>query len=119
MEKETSHRTEKPWGFELLFAETDVYIGKILFIKQGHRLSLHYHKKKDETLYIHQGQASMEIETFGEMSRMLANPGYSVRILPGIKHRIAAMEDTFIFEVSTPQLEDVVRVEDDYGRTDS
>ena len=111
-------KTEKPWGYELLFAQTPKYAGKIIFVKKGHRLSLQYHEKKDESMYIYQGKVRIEIE--GSDSRMVsrvAEPGYSIRIPPGTKHRLEAIEDTTLLEVSTPELEDVVRVEDDYGRT--
>jgi len=111
-------KTEKPWGFELLYARTPRYVGKIIFVKQGHRLSLQYHEKKDESMYIYQGKALMEMEgSDGEMVSAVAEPGYCVRIPPFTKHRIQAIEDTTLLEVSTPELEDVVRVEDDYGRS--
>ncbi|MFC2019416.1 cupin [Chloroflexota bacterium] len=111
-------KTEKPWGFELLYARTPRYVGKVIFVKQGHRLSLQYHEKKDESMYIYQGKALMEVEgSDGEMVSTVAEPGYSVRIPPLTKHRIQAIEDTTLLEVSTPELEDVVRVQDDYGRS--
>jgi mannose-6-phosphate isomerase len=116
--KELPRRTEKPWGFELLFAETPSYAGKLIFVKKGHRLSLQYHEKKDETMYLHQGEVLLEIEDEGKMKSMPLKPGQSLRIAPGTHHRLKAIEDTTIFEVSTPDLEDVVRLEDDYGRAE-
>ncbi len=110
-------KTEKPWGFELLFAHTPKYAGKVIFIKKGYRLSLQYHEKKDESMYIYQGKVRIEIEgADGGMTSYIAQPGYSIRIPPRTKHRLEAIEDTTLLEVSTPELEDVVRVEDDYGR---
>ena len=109
--------TEKPWGFELLFALTDKYAGKVIFVDKGRRLSLQYHKEKDETIYVHEGKVLLELETAGKMVTSELASGSSVRIPPMTKHRVTAMEDTLLFEVSTPELDDVVRVEDDYGRS--
>lgn len=110
-------KIKKPWGYELLFAYTPRYLGKILFIKAGHRLSLQYHEQKDETMYIHQGKALLEIEgSDGQLNQSVAQSGYCLRIVPLTKHRLQAIEDTTIFEVSTPELEDVTRLDDDYGR---
>jgi len=109
-------RIEKPWGHEIWFAVTEKYIGKILFIKKGHRLSLQYHKQKDETLYCLKGRTSLIIEN-GNMTNILPLvPDCSYRIEPMTIHRLEATEDTTLVEVSTPEGEDVVRVEDDYGR---
>ena len=111
-------KTEKPWGYELLFAHTPKYVGKVIFVKKGHRLSLQYHEKKDESMYIQAGKALLEIEgSDGSMVSIVAEPGHRVRIPPLTKHRLEAIEDTTLFEVSTPELEDVTRLEDDYGRT--
>ena len=118
MENKLPRRIEKPWGFELLFAHTPKYAGKLIFIKRGHRLSLQYHKEKDETFYIHEGKVLIDIEgSDGQLVQTEAQPGYCLRIPPLNKHRLKAMEDTVIFEVSTPELEDLERVDDDYGRT--
>ena len=117
MEGKFPQKTEKPWGFELLFAHTPKYAGKVIFVRKGHRLSLQYHEKKDETMYIYQGKALVEIEgTDGRLVSTEVQPGQCVRIPPLTKHRLEAIEDTTFFEVSTPELEDVVRLEDDYGR---
>ena len=117
MEDKLPRKTEKPWGYELLFAHTTKYAGKVIFVKKGHRLSLQYHEKKDETMYIYEGKALLEIEgSNGRMVSTVFQSGQRVRIPPLTKHRLKAIEDTTFFEVSTPELDDVVRVEDDYGR---
>jgi len=117
---ELPRKTEKPWGYELLFALTPHYAGKILFVKKGHRLSLQYHNEKDETLYIQQGKALLEIEDEGgNMVRTEALPGIAFRLPPMKKHRFQAIEDTTFLEVSTPELDDVVRLDDDYGRSEN
>lgn len=119
MEDKLPRKTEKPWGFELLFAHTPKYAGKVIFVKKGHRFSLQYHEKKDETLYIYEGKALLEIEGSNErMTSKVVQPGHGIRVLPCTRHRLEAIEDTTFFEVSTPELEDVVRVEDDYGRAE-
>jgi len=119
MEEALPRKTEKPWGFELLFAHTPKYAGKLIFVEKGHRLSLQYHEKKDEAMYFHEGKALIEIEgSDGQMVSTVAEPGHCVRIPPFTKHRLEAIEDTTLFEVSTPELEDVTRLQDDYGRTE-
>ena len=119
MDNELPRKTEKPWGYELLFALTPQYAGKILFVKKGHRLSLQYHDEKDETLYIQEGKALLEIEDAdGNMIQKEGVPGIAFRLLPGKKHRFQAIEDTTFLEVSTPELDDVVRLDDDYGRSE-
>lgn len=111
-------KTDKPWGHELLFVHTGHYAGKLLYIKQGHRLSHQYHMKKDEAFYLHTGKAQVDLETAaGEKSRVILEPGDALHLVPGIRHRTTAIEDTVIFEVSTAELDDVVRLSDDYGRT--
>lgn len=110
-------KVEKPWGYELIYAHTEAYVGKLLFVKKGHRLSLHLHNIKDETFYCHDGSAIAEVEDGdGEMVITEILPGSSYRVLPGKKHRLQAVEDTVVFEVSTPHLDDVVRLDDDFGR---
>ena len=119
MKEKLPRKTEKPWGYELLFALTPKYAGKVIFVKQGHRLSLQYHEKKDESMYVYEGKAILEIEgSNGQMTATEVGAGYSVRITPGTRHRIQAIEDTTLLEVSTPELEDVKRLEDDYERAD-
>lgn len=107
----------KPWGREIWFAQTDKYAGKILEIKKGHRFSLQYHEKKHETQYLYEGKIKV---TFGgeknNLQTKILNPGDKIEILPYTIHRAEAIKDSKIFEVSTPELDDVVKVEDDYGR---
>ena len=102
----------KPWGYELWFAQTDKYVGKLVFVKAGERLSLQYHKKKDETLLVIRGLIKI---TVGDETRILPNTE-SIHIAPETMHRIEAITDALIVEVSTPEVEDVIRIEDDYGR---
>ncbi len=110
-------RVEKPWGYELLFARTPKYAGKLIFIKKGHRLSLQYHETKDESMFLYEGQVRIEIEgSDGNLEQTVAKQGYCFRIQPFTKHRLQAIEDTVLFEVSTPELDDIQRLEDDYGR---
>ena len=118
LEHKLPRRIEKPWGFELLFAHTSKYAGKIIFVRKGHRLSLQYHERKDESMYIHVGTIQMEISIGnGHVQSSILRQGDSIRILPLTRHRVTAIDDTTIFEVSTAELDDVKRIEDDYGRT--
>jgi mannose-6-phosphate isomerase len=107
----------KPWGSELWFAHTDRYAGKILRVRAGCRLSVQYHEAKDETSYVLSGRVivSQGDSADGLTARELG-PGESWRSQPGIVHTLEAVEDAEIIEVSTPELEDVVRLEDRYGR---
>jgi mannose-6-phosphate isomerase-like protein (cupin superfamily) len=111
-------KVDKPWGHELIWAVSDSYAGKILFVKAGESISLQFHNVKDEAWYVLEGRAKLELGAAGE--RMLNNevigPGAAFRFPPGTVHRLTAVEDTTIVEVSTPQLDDVVRLEDRYGR---
>ena len=108
-------RVDKPWGYELRFARTDRYAGKVLFIRAGAQLSLQYHETKDEAFYVQSG--TLELVLGKEQSVETLGAGEARRIVPGTVHRFRAVTDTLLFEVSTPELEDVVRLEDDYGRT--
>ena len=111
------NRVDKPWGHELRFAVTDRYLGKIIFVKQGEALSLQYHELKDETLLVTRGSMDLELEDdHGELRVHRMRPGDLVRITPGRKHRMTAVEDCEFFEVSSPEITDVVRLEDRYGR---
>ena len=110
-------KVEKPWGHELIWALTDVYCGKVLFVKAGHSLSLQFHREKDESWLVQSGRASLELGRLGddlETTEIVAGDAFRYR--PGTVHRVTAIEDTTILEVSTPHLEDVVRLEDAYGR---
>jgi len=110
--KDERIKVNKPWGYELWFAKTDKYVGKIIFVKKGNRLSLQYHKEKDETMYVLSGIAQVVLDQ--EYRRVVT--GDIIHIPPLVKHRIEALTDITIIEVSTPEVEDVVRIEDDYGR---
>jgi mannose-6-phosphate isomerase-like protein (cupin superfamily) len=111
-------RVDKPWGYELIWAQADDYVGKILFVEAGCSLSLQFHREKDESWYVQRGRAELELAGPGEAVLMseVIGPGASFRFRPGTVHRIRALEDTQILEVSTPHLDDVIRLEDDYGR---
>ncbi|HEX9381313.1 MAG TPA: cupin domain-containing protein [Gaiellaceae bacterium] len=111
-------RVEKPWGHELIWAETEQYVGKVLFVKAGESLSLQFHRVKDESWLVHEGRAKLELGSAGEtmLKEEVVAAGASFRFRPGTVHRVTALEDTTILEVSTPQLQDVVRLEDRYGR---
>jgi mannose-6-phosphate isomerase len=111
-------RVEKPWGWELIWAHADAYVGKILFVRSGHSLSLQFHRQKDESWYVESGRAKLELGDAGQglLNTEVITAGASFHFPPGTVHRVTALEDTTILEVSTPHLEDVVRLEDNYGR---
>ena len=112
-----AHKVEKPWGYELRWATTDRYAGKILHIRQGEALSLQYHEQKDEYQYVMRGSVDMEIGgADGALTTRRMSAGDTLHITPRTRHRLTAVEDTDIFEVSTPEIDDVVRLEDRYGR---
>ncbi len=113
-------RVEKPWGYEIIFAHTDLYVGKLLFVRAGEQLSLQFHKEKDETIYVHEGKIELEIgEPGGPLDTEVVGTGRAFHVKPGTVHRWRALEDSVVLEASTPQLDDVVRIEDRYGRADS
>jgi mannose-6-phosphate isomerase len=110
-------RVDKPWGFELVWAESEHYVGKLLFIRSGEALSLQYHERKDESWLVREGRARLELgEVGGSLETVEIEPGDAFRYRPGTLHRVTALEDTIVLEVSTPHLDDVVRVDDRYGR---
>jgi len=111
-------RVEKPWGYELIWALTDVYCGKVLFVQAGASLSLQFHKEKDESWYVQSGRAKLELGDVGQgvLDEEVVGPGAAFHYVPGTVHRVTAIEDTTILEVSTPHLDDIVRLEDVYGR---
>jgi mannose-6-phosphate isomerase-like protein (cupin superfamily) len=111
-------RVEKPWGYELHWAHTDRYVGKLIHVNKGHALSLQYHNVKDETIFLWSGRMLFEIDVNGTLTGREMTPGESVHVTPKTIHRMTAIEDCDIFEVSTPELTDVVRLEDRYGRAD-
>lgn len=108
----------KPWGREIWFAHNDKYAGKILEIKKGHRYSLQYHEKKEETQYLHSGKVKFIYGTEKDnLQEKILNPGDKVDVHPYTIHRVEALEDSQIFEVSSPDLDDVIKLDDDYGRS--
>jgi mannose-6-phosphate isomerase len=113
-------RVDKPWGWELVWAETEAYVGKLLFVRAGEALSLQYHEVKDEAWLVRDGRARLELGDAGEgeggLETVEIREGDALHFPPGTLHRVTALEDTLIVEVSTPQLDDVVRVQDRYGR---
>ena len=113
-----ARRVEKPWGHELIWAENEHYVGKLLFVRSGHALSLQYHEVKDESWYVQSGTARLELGKRGEdgLEALDIGPGDVFRFTPGTVHRVTATSDLTILEASTPQLDDVVRLEDRYGR---
>jgi mannose-6-phosphate isomerase len=114
---ELPQKMEKPWGHELLWARCHRYAAKILHIEAGHRLSLQYHQVKEETLLLVVGRLVLELEAAnGGMERHEALPGQVFHIFPGRKHRLVALETCDVLEVSSPELEDLVRLQDDFGR---
>jgi quercetin dioxygenase-like cupin family protein len=113
-------RVEKPWGYELHWAKTERYVGKLIHVNKGHALSLQYHNLKDETIYLHSGKLLFEIDEGkgSGLEQREMHPGQAVHVTPKTVHRMTAIEDSDVFEVSTPELHDVVRLEDRYGRAD-
>ena len=110
-------RVEKPWGYELIWAHTDRYVGKILHIDKGHALSLQYHLRKDETIHVLSGTMKLQTGEEGkELEERVLGPGDSFHVTPLLRHRMVAQTDCDILEASTPELDDVVRLEDWYGR---
>ena len=114
-------KVEKPWGYELVWAEADHYVGKILFVKAGESLSLQFHRVKDESWLVQDGRAKLELGSAGDavLKEEVIAAGATFRFRPGTVHRVTALEDTTIVEVSTNHLDDVVRLEDRYGREGS
>ena len=106
----------KPWGHETIWAHTDRYVGKILHIKAGEALSVQYHEQKDETVYLLAGELLYRVQHDGELRDMHLTVGQAFRITPGTVHQMEAVTDCDVLEVSTPELHDVVRLTDRYGR---
>jgi len=110
-------RVEKPWGHELIWAHTDRYVGKLIFIRKDQRLSLQYHERKDESVYVVRGRMALHLaDVAGTLCVHELGPGDHQRIPTGRTHRFEALEDVELIEISTPELDDVVRLEDDFGR---
>lgn len=113
-----ARKVEKPWGYELIYARTPFYGGKILHVEKGHELSWQYHIQKDETMYVHSGkiQLTLEDERGEDRQIFVLEPGQSYRVRPGVRHSVKALETTDILETSTPHFDDIVRLKDRYGR---
>lgn len=114
--KDIPYRVEKPWGHELIWARTDRYVGKILHVKAGHALSCQYHNKKDETMHLLRGEMILRVGTEGHLEERVFRAGDSVHIPAGMVHQVEAIQDSDILEASTPELDDLVRLTDRYGR---
>ena len=114
-------KVAKPWGHETIWARSDRYVGKILHINAGHELSVQYHEKKDETIHLLSGEIVYRVQQKGQGTNELLEDvrlkvGESYRITPGTVHQMVAVTDCDVLEVSTPELDDVVRLSDKYGR---
>jgi oxalate decarboxylase/phosphoglucose isomerase-like protein (cupin superfamily) len=110
-------RIEKPWGYELHWAITDRYMGKLIHIRAGEALSLQYHERKDESILVLAGLLDLELQdASGEMETHRVAAGVTARVRPRRRHRFVAVEDTDLIEVSSTEIDDVVRLEDRYGR---
>jgi mannose-6-phosphate isomerase len=109
-------RVPKPWGHELIWAHADRYVGKILHINAGHELSVQYHEKKDETVHLLSGEIVYRVQTGEVLQDVRLKMGESFRITPGTVHQMIAVTDCDVLEVSTPELDDVIRLSDKYGR---
>jgi len=116
MGKPSMERVDKPWGYELRFIRTERYAGKLLFITAGSQLSLQYHEAKDEAFLVHAGTLELVLGRGAGQTVETLRAGEAWHVPPGTVHRFRAVTDCTLFEVSTPELEDVVRLEDDYGR---
>lgn len=112
-----TRRVDKPWGHELIWADTELYVGKILHVNAGEALSLQLHRLKDETIYVLSGRVRFESgPSADDLAASELGPGEALRLRPGTVHRMEAIEDSDLLEASTPHLQDVVRLEDRYGR---
>ena len=117
VQTEGAGRVDKPWGYELRWAITDRYLGKIIHVNTGHQLSLQLHNEKDESIYVLNGVLDLVLENeSGQLETHRLTPGMSARVLPKQRHRFIGVEDCDIVEVSSPEIDDVVRLEDSYGR---
>jgi mannose-6-phosphate isomerase-like protein (cupin superfamily) len=114
---EVPYRVEKPWGYELVWARTDRYVGKILHVRAGHVLSLQYHNFKDETMHVLAGELILRTRPGAELVSRPFKAGETVHIPPRLVHQIEAVTDTDVLEASTPELDDLVRLQDRYGRS--
>ncbi|MEX0892583.1 MAG: cupin domain-containing protein [Gemmatimonadota bacterium] len=112
-----SRRIDKPWGHELIWAHTDRYVGKILHVRAGHALSVQYHERKDETLHLLRGRLRIWTgASVAALEEVELREGQSLHLPAGTVHRLEAVTDVDVLEASTPELDDVVRLQDRYGR---
>jgi mannose-6-phosphate isomerase len=111
------YRVEKPWGYELIWARTDRYVGKILHVKAGHVLSCQYHNRKDETMHVLSGELILRLGQGDDLTERPFRAGESVHVPPKLIHQIEAVVDSDVLEASTPELDDLVRLSDRYGRS--
>jgi len=109
-------RVEKPWGYELHWAKTDRYVGKLIHVNAGHALSLQYHNLKDETMHVLRGELILRTRPGAELEARAFKAGQTVHIPPKLVHQIEAVVDSDVLEASTPELDDLVRLQDRYGR---
>jgi mannose-6-phosphate isomerase len=110
-------RVDKPWGHEIIWAETDLYAGKLLHVDEGESLSLQFHEEKDETIYILRGRVRFRVgDSVENLREIVMEEGQAIRMHPGVIHRMEALTDCDMLEASTPELDDVVRLQDRYGR---
>ena len=117
MNVQTPKRVEKPWGWELHWADTELYVGKILHVNEGEALSLQYHERKDETICVLSGEMTLVVGPDEDsLEELTMRKDDAFRIRPGVVHRMVAVTDCDILEASTPHLTDIVRLEDRYGR---
>jgi len=117
MTMQQKNKIDKPWGYELHWALNEKYVGKILFIKAGESLSVQYHEVKDETIYIQSGRMILRVGYDKDaLEEVLMEPGDAYHIPPRMIHQMESVEDCHVYEVSTPELDDVVRISDRYGR---
>ena len=113
-------QVDKPWGYEVIWADTPFYIGKTLVVEAGHSLSLQYHNEKHETMHVINGEGIIQISNAGdELKELPLTPGGVITIPPSVVHRVIAKTDLWIIEVSTPHKDDIVRLEDNYGRANT
>lgn len=113
---EIPYRVEKPWGYELVWARTDRYVGKILHIEPGHVLSLQYHNKKDESIYVLRGEIVLRVRQGETLIERTVREGEAFHVPPKLVHQFEAVAPSDLLEASTPELDDVVRLQDRYGR---
>lgn len=115
--RDVPYKVDKPWGYELVWARTERYVGKVLHVKAGHVLSLQYHNRKDETMHVLSGELILRTREGDELVARPFRAGESVHIPPLLVHQIEAVEDSDVLEASTADLDDLVRLEDRYGRS--